>query len=172
MSPFASSAASLGTAWIWDPAAFRPRFVRTMPPLPKVGSRLPAVPATAVEAGARPTARPSTNVPANAAGVRFFTFLVLPGLLDCLPGTRKAAPRRTGSGARGGGARQRTYRRAGGLTGWPQPAQWRDRPAWAASSAPPASSPHHPGVRDALRQTIGPRYKSRSSTAIGSPHYR
>src|ERR1035438_7305173 len=96
MSPFASSAASLGTAWIWDPAAFRPRFVRTMPPLPKVGSRLPAVPATAVEAGAKPMARPSINVPANAAGVRFFTFLVLPGLLDCL-----SAGRTQGSGAQG-----------------------------------------------------------------------
>src|ERR1700692_2405131 len=78
MSPFGSRAASLGTAWIWDPPAFRPRLVRTMPPLPKAGSRLPAVPAAAVEAEARPTARPSTNVLVNAAGIRFFTCLVLP----------------------------------------------------------------------------------------------
>src|ERR1017187_4993539 len=152
MSPFGSRAASLGTAWIWDPAAFRPRFVRTMPPLPKVGSRLPAVPAAAAAAEARPTARPSTNVPVNAAGVRFFTFLVLPGFLDCQPvaGSIQGA---TGAGSRSAGE-----------------AAWRaGQCAKSASSAPPASSPHHPSVRDAPRPTIGPRYRARSSTATGSP---
>src|ERR1022692_4601437 len=142
MSPFGSRAASLGTAWIWDPAAFRPRFVRTMPPLPKVGSRLPAVPAAAAAAEARPTARPSTNVPVNAAGVPFFTFLVLPGFLDCQPVARSI---QGATGAASRSAREAAWR-AGQCAKSAASETPRGQQSALVTEHDPGPPPVHPGL--------------------------
>ena len=55
-----------------------PTSVDTMPPWPKVPSRAPAVPDADAVTAPRPSAAPSTKMPATAAGMRLFTYCFLP----------------------------------------------------------------------------------------------